>query len=1140
MKKTRRTYNEKSRTVLGEFERDTALKPTVKRFRVKSKIPKSQKSKSLTSTLTSYNSFRKSVLLTSLLASQIVPVDSLSRPSADNSTSPFFPPNHLKSPSTLRNQSSIVRRDFPSQTQLISSKIITKRNDLKDRQQAIVESIDQSPQAKFKFLLELYKTNKHRDLDAEFKKMSIEEIKLFLSSTSIIIDLAKKRTIAKAFHDILELAKSDNEIFKIILDKLSSEKNNIFLLLITNKNKDLATKIFEILHHQISIGKYTDQQFFDLVAKVGDSKEPILHTIIRLDNEDFLKLFLSEVGKLQNKKLVQELLQIENVLNLDSPNALQACFIYNNPRLFEVILNHFKDDYNTLVTLLNSQNHQNHHQSTSPFFAVILKNHPIAIPIFKIIANAFKDDPNKIDHLFELFSTICNSSQDNLFLMTAKRGETALFNEILPMIDGKLAELIKFKNSDGENMLFISLKHREFEFFTNLIAHLKKKIDLKEFFLDKDKYGYTLLYYSAVKGFDEFFINILLNHENIQEVVKSINQTRLYGSGNIALVNQIAHLGIVGIFDKIIEAVNHFVHDDDLKIKILEQIFFSNDDLNANPALTSVNDNKIESLKKILSIFHPYPKILIKLIGDDYKGSLCALSNSIYNNYPEAFKIMMDNLVLYFSKDTIKKIFTKPSENHITPISFAIYLNRADFLSDMLNQFDNDPNLLYEILLDKDTNSNTPLIQAIIKGHYQVFEILFLKTLELSEKIDPEKIDNLSIIKALILASSTKNFNMVELILSKITSSNLVVLLNKNNLATCLTYLDLYGNEELVKKVLKLDLSKIYDIPESPEHPIELSGKSSKINPDIKLSDQLSIQEYSPSLIKNSMEFFLHYVEFIKTLNHDSAISEFDLVSKIKLFKKAPIDLIVSPSQQFVDLPLNSDNLKHQNPYDLIFTEIQGEQKIFSEINLIPNFNNVGLQNIFTQANDFKIKEIILNTNLNTYQGDIADKITIKLIRQSLQQDWDMEIFGDFNEATKKDLTKKVQSHFDKNHIKISDIIFKPNPILESELPEISTEDKTSQNIIAKHLNTALILSGSEFVDKFKSSQAETPQLDMKSDSQDMLSINKFAGYISEVTEKRFKKIKKSLDKEVTPSSALSASSADNQGASQAKGLGLG
>ena len=134
---------------------------------------------------------------------------------------------------------------------------------------------------------------------------------------------------------------------------------------------------------------------------------------------------------------------------------------------------------------------------------------------------------------------------------------------------------------------------------------------------------------------------------------------------------------------------------------------------------------------------------------------------------------------------------------------------------------------------------------------------------------------------------------------------------------------------------------------------------------------------------------------------------------------------------------------------------------------------------------------------------------------------------------------QKVQSHFDKNHIKISNIIFKPYPILESELPEISTEDKTSQNIIAKHLNTALILSGSEFVEKFTRSQSTTQRDSMISDTE-ILSIDKFAGYISEVTENRFKIIKESLDKEVTPSPALSASSADNQGASQAKGLGLG
>ena len=91
---TRTAYNKRLESAIGKFERDTALKPTVKKLR--SIISNSQKSKSSVSTLTSDNSFHRNVLLTSLLASQIVPVDSLSRPSADNSTSPFFPPNHLK------------------------------------------------------------------------------------------------------------------------------------------------------------------------------------------------------------------------------------------------------------------------------------------------------------------------------------------------------------------------------------------------------------------------------------------------------------------------------------------------------------------------------------------------------------------------------------------------------------------------------------------------------------------------------------------------------------------------------------------------------------------------------------------------------------------------------------------------------------------------------------------------------------------------------------------------------------------------------------------------------------------------------------------------------------------------------------
>ena len=61
----------------GEFQRDKALKPHVKRFRIKSKISESQQLQSSTSSLTSRKSFRRNLLLTSILASQTIPTNAL-------------------------------------------------------------------------------------------------------------------------------------------------------------------------------------------------------------------------------------------------------------------------------------------------------------------------------------------------------------------------------------------------------------------------------------------------------------------------------------------------------------------------------------------------------------------------------------------------------------------------------------------------------------------------------------------------------------------------------------------------------------------------------------------------------------------------------------------------------------------------------------------------------------------------------------------------------------------------------------------------------------------------------------------------------------------------------------------------------
>ena len=59
--------------------------------------------------------------------------------------------------------------------------------------------------------------NSAKGISSELKKTSKADIIEFLSSTSIIIDLAKNTQPNKAILDILDLAKDDDDIFEVIL-----------------------------------------------------------------------------------------------------------------------------------------------------------------------------------------------------------------------------------------------------------------------------------------------------------------------------------------------------------------------------------------------------------------------------------------------------------------------------------------------------------------------------------------------------------------------------------------------------------------------------------------------------------------------------------------------------------------------------------------------------------------------------------------------------------------------------------------------------------------------------------------------------------------------------------------------------------
>ena len=144
--------------------------------------------------------------------------------------------------------------------------------------------------------------------------------------------------------------------------------------------------------------------------------------------------------------------------------------------------------------------------------------------------------------------------------------------------------------------------------------------------------------------------------------------------------------------------------------------------------------------------------------------------------------------------------------------------------------------VLYNIFSNTDINGNTPLVQAVIKDNYEIFEFLFLKTLDLVERtLDPKnigdlnKIDNFSIIKALTLSSQLGNSKMTNLILSRIESSPFATLLNKNNLASCISHLIINEDDDAVKKILQFNEKKIGTKLEASIFPATLKGSVTKV-----------------------------------------------------------------------------------------------------------------------------------------------------------------------------------------------------------------------------------------------------------------------------------------------------------------------
>jgi hypothetical protein len=340
----------------GEFQRDKALKPHVKRFRIKSKISESQQLQSSTSSLTSRKSFRRNLLLTSILASQTIPTNALI--SVNSSQFPSLP-NHLNGRTS--NPTNLLQRRKTYDKSVSKDKI-------KGSQQEIFQESQSGNLSKFKYLSNLIKLNSAKGISSELKKTSKADIIEFLSSTSIIIDLAKNTQPNKAILDILDLAKDDNDIFEVIFNKLSSDGKNILFLSAMNNNQEIILKIFEILDYKIANKTITDQRFYDFVTNFEDSKNNILTSLIKKNDTSLIKLILEKIKNLKTPNLdLKFALLTGTASSRIALNSVHTAIDSVKLNSFKIIINHFKYDYKSLLALLNSRNHNNH---TALFFAI--------------------------------------------------------------------------------------------------------------------------------------------------------------------------------------------------------------------------------------------------------------------------------------------------------------------------------------------------------------------------------------------------------------------------------------------------------------------------------------------------------------------------------------------------------------------------------------------------------------------------------------------------------------------------------------------------------------------------------------------------------------------------------------------------
>ncbi len=1091
------------------------------------KVPKTKSKSSLlddstykkSSSRSVYPKIKSTFLLTALVASLASPTQAL--PSPQLSQLPSRPPLLPRYPLGLNTQ----RRRILSATENDIPKI-------KKSQQSISKSHGFDNFPKFQFLEKPSFTKSVNALIEEFKKIPKAEIIAFFSSTSAIIDFFKTTKSNNQILAILDLAMNDDDFYKVIFEKLSDQKQNILFLSAFNNNQLITKKIFEILENKIKANKITDEEFYQFVTNLEDPKNNILTALIIKNNTSLIKLILEKLKTLSTPNLdLKFALLLGSSESQDPLNSVHTAI--NSVKLdsFKTVINHFRYNYESLLTLLNSRNSEN---CTALFFAV--RYYIEEDIIFKAIAEAFHDDPHKQEHLMNIVS-VSNYDGDSVMTNASYNGEILLLREIFSVMSNQLSELINLKNAKGYNLLILILLKNNFDYFNELLILLKdKNINLYDILSipvnnSEENSNLTLLLHCITNLKYDFFGSILTNLQSIDQVILLLNQNLMVKGVPTTPINQACLNKDPKIFDEISSGIERFTSGDEAsKIDALEQIFFPSTK-GLLPLEIALRNSTPEVLEKILSFFHNFPELLYRQIIHETKNMDPSLIYCIVSNELDKFKIFIENINRYLSKEQAMELFTKfYSSINCNALSMAIYENKLSFVTPMIDMFNDNDDLLYNIFSNTDINGNTPLIQAVINDNYEIFEFLFLKTLDLVERtLDPEnirdlnKINNFSIIKALTLSSQLGNSKITKLILSRIESSPFATLLNKNNLASCISHLIINEDDDAVKKILQFNEKKIGTKLEANIFPTILKGSSS-ISDDAKVIDQLSFESYSPADITNSHQNLIWYLSFLKNINAQDTP---EIFKKVKIFKYTKIEQIVSPETQYATEETTLDSIKKQDIIEPIIIEFENngvKTKTllidFDALNIaskeIHINQNLKTLNEFKLANDLGINELLMRDRLKSKTGKISYNYNIKFSRPSPDKPWNITIFGDFAGADIDLIIKKYTKIWSSYKISFNPIEIKPKIIQEDQLTKAKSadEDPSDKKPMIDLMSKLLILFDEKTADDLKTKLTIKQDLaDETSQSfyQKALSFSEYAGFMDKKIADKFSNIKESL-----------------------------